>query len=158
MKKQGRSFAVLLTLFAVAAVFAFSPCLRAQDSKSMAEGQKAIMEGAKRMMAGNNKIMATVAKKGIKDPDLEAAQKQMSEGYEMVVKGDSMMSSGQTQQGQEMMKKGAKMMLGAQMTTNAVCKQKGLIKVCATDLHECHAAQQQIEKGALDWYFGGAGI
>lgn len=158
MKKQGRSFSVLLTLFAVAAVFAFSPCLRAQDSKSMAEGQKAIVEGAKRMMAGNKKIMAVVAKKGIKDPELEAAQKQMSEGYDMVVKGDSMMSSGQTQPGQEMMKKGAKMMLEAQMTTNVVAKAKGLVKVCAIDLHECHEAQHQIEQGALDWFFGGAGV
>jgi hypothetical protein len=158
MKNQYKSFAILLTAFAAVAIFSFSPYLLAQSNNSVAEGQKAIMEGAKQMMAGNQRIMAAVAKKGIKDPELEAAQKQMSQGYDMVVKGNAMMSGETMAQGQEMMKKGAKMMLEAQGTTTAVVKKKGLGSVCAIDLHECHAAKAKIESGALKWYFGGTGI
>ena len=155
MKNQSRSFSIMLTVV-IAAIFAFSPCLLAQSNDAVTEGQKAIMEGAKRMMDGNKRIMAAVAKKGIKDAELESAQKQMAEGYDMVVKGNGMMS-GNTAQGQEMMKKGAKMMLEAQDTTTSVVKKKGLANVCAIDLHECHEAKVKIQHGALKWYFGGAG-
>ena len=155
MKNQRRSFSIILPVI-IAAIFAFSPCLRAQSNDSMAEGRKAIMEGAQRMMDGNKRIMAAVSKKGMKDPELEAAQKQMAEGYGMVVKGNGMMA-GNTAQGQEMMKKGAKMMLDAQNMTTAIVKKMGLTNVCAIDLHECHEAKAKIEHGALMWYFGGAG-
>ncbi|MGC9196196.1 MAG: hypothetical protein ACP5IL_12190 [Syntrophobacteraceae bacterium] len=158
MKNQSRSFTFLLTVFAAVAIFAFSPCLMAQTSQAVQEGQKAILEGAKHMMEGNQKIMAAMAKKGIKDPACEAAQKQMSQGYDMVVKGNAMMTGTTTTQGQEMMKKGASMMLEAQKSTYAEAKKHGLVKVCAIDLHECHEAQRTIEKGALKWYFGGIGI
>ncbi|MDA8306251.1 MAG: hypothetical protein M0Z81_05430 [Deltaproteobacteria bacterium] len=158
MKNQSRSLSILLTVFTAAALFAFSPCSWAQTNKSLVEGQKAIMQGAKQMMAANKRIMAAAAKKGIKDPELAAAQKQMEQGYDMVVKGNGMMAGTTVTQGQQMMKKGAKMMLNAQSTTYTVAKKRGLVRICAIDLHNCYEAQKKIEHGALQWYFGGAGI
>ncbi len=155
MRFQNRNLFVLL-LLAAAGIFAFSPCSAKADS--MSAGRKAVMAGAKQMLKGNQMIMKALAKKGVKNADLETAQKQMNDGYNMVVKGNSMMTGSTMSQGQDMMKKGAAMMLAAQNTTNAIVHKNGWVKTCAVDLHECHYAKQKIEHGAAMWYFGGVGF
>ena len=67
----------------------------------------------KEMMDGNKMIMEIMTKKGIKDADLMAAQKTMADGYNMLTKGETMMTAANPE-GQEMVKEGAKMMLDAQ--------------------------------------------
>lgn len=158
MKNRSRYLATFLIVFAAVGVLAFSPCAQAQSNQATIEGQKAIIEGAKQMMAGNKRIMAIMAKKGMKDADLTAAEKQMTDGYELVTKGNGMMAGSTMAQGQEMMKRGAKMMLEAQKATRVMVEKKGMLKECAIDLHECHNAEQKIEHGSLQWYFGGGGI
>lgn len=158
MKKRGRYLAIPLSVVLAIGIFAFVPCVQAQTNKALVEGQQAIMEGATQMMEANKKIMAVMEKKGIKDAELTAAQKQMMEGYSLVKEGNGMMAGNEKKAGQAMMKRGAKMMLEAQKTTTAAVERTGMVKVCAIDLSECHLSEQKIEKGALDWYFGGAGV
>jgi len=156
--KNRRRYFTMLTVILSLGIFAVAGCLlAAENDQAIKEGQKAMMEGAKQMMDGNKKIMATVAKKGMKDAEVTAAEKMMADGYDMMVKGESMMTGNQAE-GREMMKHGAKMMLDAEKATTAAVEKKGLTKVCAIDFTECHAGEQKIEKGALDWYFGAPGL
>lgn len=160
MKNQNRYLAAIsLIVFVAVGIFAFTPCLRAQNnSQAVVEGQKAIVEGAKQMMKGNKKIMAIMQKKGMKDAELTAAEKEMTDGYNMVMKGNSMMTGTTMAEGQQMMKRGAKMMLEAEKATRSAVRKRGMVKECAIDLHECHYAEQKIKHGALQWYFGAPGI
>lgn len=147
-----------LIVFLSIGIFAFVGCLQAAESNQvMQEGQKAMMEGAKQMMDANKRIMDIMAKHGKKDAELTAAEKMMSEGYDTMVKGHGMMSSNATE-GQEMVKRGAKMMLDAQQKTEAEVEKQGMTQVCASDLHECHTAQETIHRGALQWFFGAPGF
>ena len=157
MKNRGKYFTFWVVFLSIG-IFAATGCLLAAESdQAMKEGQKAMMEGAKQMMDGNKKIMEVMAKKGAKDAELTAAEKMMKDGYDMMTKGEGMMS-GNAAEGREMMKHGAKMMLDAQKATTAEVEKKGMTKVCAIDLSECHAGEKKVEKGALDWYFGAPGF
>ena len=82
------SLIVLLSI----GIFAFAGYLQAADDQAMMQGKKAMMEGAKKMMEGNKMIMDTAAKKGVKDAELTAAEKMMTDGYNMITKGESMMT------------------------------------------------------------------
>ena len=100
------------------------------------------MEGAKQMMDGNKMIMDIMTKKGIKDADLMAAEKMMEEGYNMVTKGESMMT-GANPEGQKMVKEGAKMMLDAQKKTTAVVEKHEMVKECSIALDSCTLAKKR---------------
>jgi hypothetical protein len=64
-------------------IFAIAGILQAAESnKGIQEGKKAISEGA----------------------ELTAAEKQMTDGYNMVAKGESMMTASTMKEGQEMVK------------------------------------------------------
>ncbi|MGC9196795.1 MAG: hypothetical protein ACP5IL_15275 [Syntrophobacteraceae bacterium] len=110
------------------------------------------------MLAGSKKIMAVLQKKGLVDEEIKAINKQMMDGYDLVMKGNGMMSGNTMAQGQEMMKRGAAMVLKAHNAMVAAVEKKGMTKVCAIDLHECHYAAQKIQHGALQWYFGTTGF
>ncbi len=112
------------------------------------------MEGAKKMMAGNKMIIDIMAKKGVKDADLTAAEKMMTDGYNMVTKGQSMMTGGTMAEGKEMVKHGVKMMLEAQKATTAAFEKHGMVKECSIGLDTSTYGEKEIKKGVLDWFFG----
>ncbi|SPF36325.1 exported hypothetical protein [Syntrophobacter sp. SbD1] len=155
MQNRSRFLATSLIVILSIGVFAIAGSLQAAD-QGMMEGQKAMMEGAKKMMDGNKIIMDTVAKKGIKDPELTAAGKMMTEGYNMITKGESMMTGSTMAEGQTMVKKGAKMMLDAQKMTSAAVTKLGpeVVRECTIALDSCTYAEKQIKEGALEWFFG----
>ena len=76
----------LMVVFAIG-IFAAVGAFAADD-----QGAKAIVDGANQMMDGNQKITMIMEKKGIKDPELTTAQRQMAEGYDLVLKGHQMMA------------------------------------------------------------------
>ena len=90
MKSRSRFWAISLIVFLSIGLFAVAGYLQAADDHQA--GTKAMMEGAQKMMNGNKMIMDAAAKKGMKSADLTAAEKMMTEGYNMVTKGDSMMT------------------------------------------------------------------
>ena len=112
-----------------------------------------MMEGAQKMMNGNKMIMDAAAKKGMKSADLTAAEKMMTEGYNMVTKGDSMMTGRKMAEGKNMMKKGAKMMLDAQIETAAAVEKMGseMSSVCSIGLDTCMAASKNIKENPAFW-------
>lgn len=158
MKNQSRYLAISLVVFLAIGIFAVAPSLQAQSDQAVKEGQKSIVEGANQMMDGNKKIMAVLEKEGKVDADVKANEKQMKDGYDLVMKGNGMMAGNTMAEGQEMMKSGSKMMLEANNALTVAVEKKGLTKQCAIDLHECDYAAQNIKKGALKWYFGSPGI
>jgi hypothetical protein len=112
------------------------------------------VDGGKQMLDANKKIMDIMEKKGIKDPELTAAEKMMKEGYDMIMKGHGMLATNKAQ-AQEMASKGGKMMLDAQKKTEAVVEKKGMTQECKIDLSECTYGEKKIKQGALEWFFGG---
>ncbi len=160
MKSRTRFLAISVIVFLSIGIFAFAGCLQAAESnKAITEGQKAMMEGAKKMMDGNKTIMDIMAKKGIKDADLMAAQKMMTDGYNMMNKGETKMTSGGTMaEGKAMMTRGAKMMLDAEKSTAAVVEKHGMVQECSIGLDTCTYGERKINEGALQWFFGGGGI
>ena len=156
MNKRSRCFATSLIVFLSIGIFAAAGYLyAAQSDEAMIQGQKAMLEGAKQMMDGNKKIMEIMEKKGIKDPDLTAAEKTMMDGYSMITKGETMMTGTTKTEGQDMIKKGAKMMLDAQKKTNAVVEKHQMVKECSIALDSCTYAEKKVKEGALEWFFGG---
>jgi len=156
MKSLSRYFATSLIVFLSIGIFAFVGFLQAADSEQgIKEGQKAMMEGAKKMMDGNKMIMDIMGKKGVKDPELTSSEKMMTEGYDMMSKGDSMMTGSTMPEGKEMVKRGAKMMLDAQKMTSAVVQKHKMVQECTIALDSCTWGEQKIKEGALEWYFGG---
>lgn len=148
MKKY---FATSLVVFLSIGLFVLVGPLWAAEDHAAQE----IVDGAKAMMEGNQKIMAIMEKKGIKDPDLIAAQKEMKDGYDLIMKGHS---EAQEAEGKKMMTKGAKMMLEAQNKTAAAVEKKGMIEECKIDLSECTWGQEKVKQGALEWFFGAPGL
>jgi hypothetical protein len=148
MKNRCRYFATSLIVFLSIGVFATAGYLRAAESEPVTmEGQKAIMEGAKKMMDGNKMIMDTVAGKGMKDAEFTAAEKMMTDGYDMVTKGQSMMTASTIPEGRAMVTRGAKMMLEAQKATAAAVEKKGLVTVCSIGLDVCMTGEKKITLG-----------
>ncbi len=113
------------------------------------------MEGAKKMMDGNKMIMDTVAKKGMKDAELTSAEKMMTDGYNMVTKGESMMTGSTMAEGKEMVTHGAKMMLEAQKATTAAVEKKGpeLVKECTIGLDSCKCGRKKDKRRCVDVVF-----
>jgi formate-dependent nitrite reductase cytochrome c552 subunit len=136
-----------LVVFLSIGLFALVGPLQAVEDHAAKE----IVDGAKQMMDGNQKIMAIMEKKGIKDPELTAAEKEMKDGYDMIMKGQG---EAQAAEGKKMMTHGAKMMLDAQTKTAAVIEKKGMVQECKIDLSECTYGEQKIKEGALEWFFG----
>ena len=159
MKNRSRYFATSLIVFLSIGVFAAAGYLLAAESgPGTMEGQKAIMEGAKKMMDGNKMIMDTVAGKGMKDAEFTAAEKMMTDGYNMVTKGESMMTGGTIPEGKTMVTRGAKMMLDAQKATSAAVEKHGMTQECTIGLDSCTYGEKKIKEGALEWFFGAGGI
>ena len=158
MKSRSRFLATSLIVLLSIGVFAVAGYLQAAESdQGTMEGQKAIMEGAKTMMDGNKMIMDTVAKKGMKNAELTAAEKMMTDGYNMVTKGESMMTGNTMPEGKAMVTRGAKMMLEAQKATSAAVAKMGpeIVTLCSHGFGTCTTGEKDIKKGAVDWFFGG---
>ena len=83
MKKY---FVISLIVIASVGVFAAVGSFAGEDQAS-----KVILVGAKQMMDGSQKIAAITEKNGVKDPGLAEAQRQIAEGYDLVLKGHDMM-------------------------------------------------------------------
>lgn len=148
MNNRSRYFAAALIVFLSIGVLAAAGYLRAAESdRGTIEGQKAIMEGAKKMMDGNKMIMDTVAGKGMKDAEFTAAEKMMTDGFNMVTKGESMMTGDTISEGKAMVTRGAKMMLEAQKATAAAVEKKGLVTVCSSGLDMCMTGEKKINLG-----------
>ncbi len=148
MNNRSRYFAAPLIVFLSIGIFAAAGYLRAAESdRGTIEGQKAIMEGAKKMMDGNKMIMDTVAGKGMKDAEFTAAEKMMTDGFNMVTKGESMMTGDTISEGKAMVTRGAKMMLEAQKATAAAVEKKGLVTVCSIGLDMCMTGEKKITLG-----------
>jgi hypothetical protein len=56
-----------------------------------------------------------------------------------------------------MVRRGAKTMLQAQKATAAAVEKHGMVQECSIALGTCTNAEKEINKGALDWFFGGTG-
>ena len=148
MKYRSRYFAAPLIVFLSIHIFAATGYLQAAESdRGSIEGQKAIMEGAKKMMDGNKMIMDTVAGKGMKDAEFTAAEKMMTDGFNIVTKGESMMTGDTISEGKAMVTRGAEMMLEAQKATAAAVEKKGLVTVCSSGLDMCMTGERKINLG-----------
>jgi hypothetical protein len=152
MKSNKRFLATSLIVCLSIGIFAIAGFAQAAESeKKIQEGKKEILEGAKQIMDGNKMVMDIMAKKGIKDADLMAAEKKMAEGYDMVTKGQSMMTGGTMAQGKEMMKEGAKMMLDAQLATSDAVEKHGMTAQCSSVLETCAIGQKKVQFGREFW-------
>lgn len=103
MKAHSKPLTLLLIVLTVTGIFAYTPYLYAQNDQAVAGGRKAIVEGAKQMLEGSKKIMAVLQKKGLADEEIMALNRQMMDGYDLVMKGNGMMTGGTMAQGEEMM-------------------------------------------------------
>jgi len=157
MKSRRRFLAISLIVCLSIGIFAAVGYLQAADDQGMQEGKTAIMEGAKKMMDGNKMIMNIMAQKGMKDAEMTAAEKKMADGYDMIVKGESMMTGSTMAEGKSMVTRGSKMMLDAQKTVAAAAEKKGISQECSIAFDLCGYGEYKIKEGGLDWFFGGAG-
>src|SRR5208337_1053654 len=152
MKNRTRYIATSLIVCLSIGIFAIAGFLQAAESGTgTQEGKKAITEGAKQIMDGNKMVMDIMAKKGIKDAELTAAEKKMADGYNMVTKGESMMTGSTMAEGQEMVRHGAKMMLEAQQATSTVVENHGMTAQCSSVLDTCALGEKKVKAGAGDW-------
>jgi hypothetical protein len=158
MKSRSRHFATSLILFLSIGIFAAVGYLcAAETGQSTQEGKQAIMEGAKQLLDGNKMVMAIMAKNGIKDAELTAAEEKMADGYNTITKGESMMTGGTMAEGQGMVKRGSKMMLEAQDATSAAVEKHGMTVTCSAALDTCTTGEKRVKEGNLKWYFGTPG-
>ena len=76
MKSPSRFLTSSLIVCLSIGIFAIAGVLQAAESgKGLHEGKKAITEGAKQIVDGNKMVMDIMAKKGMKDAELTAAEK-----------------------------------------------------------------------------------
>jgi hypothetical protein len=80
----------------------------------------------------------------------------MTDGYNMVTKGESMMTGSTMTEGQAMVKNGSKMMLDAHKEISAAVDKKGMTQQCASYLSECTNGEHQINYGLQGSMHGGA--
>jgi len=93
MNSRSTFLATSLIVVLSLGVFAIGGYLQAAESDQATEsGKQAITEGAKQLLDGNKMVMDVMEKKGMKDAELTAAEKQMAEGYNTITKGASMMT------------------------------------------------------------------
>ena len=100
-------------------------------------------------------IMDIMSKKGVKDAELTSAEKMMTDSYDMITKGESMMTGSTMAEGKAMVKRGSKMMLDTQKATSAAVEKYGMVQKCSIALDSCTYGEKKIQEGALQWYFGG---
>jgi hypothetical protein len=159
MKSPSRFLATSLIVCLSIGIFAIAGFLQAAESdKGIQEGKKAITEGAKQIMDGNKMVMDIMAKKGMKDAELTAAEKKMADGYNMVTKGESMMTGSTMAEGQQTVRHGAKMMLEAQLATSDAVEKHGMTAQCSSVLETCALGEKKVKAGAGDWYIYGTGM
>jgi len=152
MKRNNRFLATLIVCLSVG-IFGITGFLNAAESEMKTEeAKKSIMEGAKQIMAGHKMIMDIMAKKGVQDQDLKAADQKMTEGYGMVVKGESMMTGSTMAQGKKMMTDGAKMMLEAKLATSDAVEKHGMTTECSSAFETCAIGEKKMDFGRT--YFG----
>ncbi len=162
MTGRSRYLSFFSIVFLSIGIFAFTGCLQAAESEQPTpQGQKAIVEGAKQMLDGNKMIMDTMAKKGMKDAELTAVEKMMTDGYEMVAKGDGMMTGSTMDEGKAMVTRGANMMMKAQKETLAALDKKGMETECSGALDMCKVGEKKVKQNFQtyglhgDWEPGG---
>ena len=159
MKSHSRFWATSLIVCLSIGIFAIAGFLQAAESdKRIQEGKKAITEGAKQIVDGNKMVMDIMTKKGMKDAELTAAEKNMADGYSMVTKGAGMMAGSTMAEGQEMVKRGAEMMLEAQLATSDAVEKHGMTAQCSSVLETCALGEKKVKSGAGDWYIYGKGM
>ena len=159
MKSHSRFLATSLIVCLSIGIFAIAGFLQAAESdKAIQGGKKAISEGAKQMIDGNKMVMDIMDKKGMKDAELTAAEKSMADGYNMITKGESMMTGSTMAEGQQMVKHGAKMMLEAQLATSDAVEKHGMTAQCSSVLETCALGEKKVKSGAGDWYIYGKGM
>src|SRR5208337_4238228 len=152
MKNRTRYIATSLIVCLSIGIFAIAGFLQAAESgMGTQEGKKAITEGAKQIMDGNKMVIDIMTKKGMKDAELTAAEKKMADGYNMVTKGESMMTGSTMAEGQKMVKDGAKMMLEAKQATAATVEKHGMTVECSSALETCALGEKKVEFGREYW-------
>jgi gamma-glutamylcysteine synthetase len=147
---KARNLAIALVVVLSIGIFAVAGLVQAADTDA---AYQAIVDGAKQMMDGNQKIMAKMAEKGMKDAELTAAEKMMTEGYEMIMKGQAMLATNKAE-AQKMASQGGKMMMDAEKKTAAAVEKKGMTKVCYDDFVQCDKGEAKVKEGGLQWFFG----
>lgn len=156
MKSRSRILAISLIILLSIGVFTVAGFVQAAESDQGNQGdQKAIMEGAQRMMDGSKTVMNIMTKKGMTDAELTSAEKKMTEGYDMVVKGNSMMTGNTMAEGKEMVTRGAKMMLDANKAMAAAVEKKGMTQECSNHFGTCSLGEQEINYGLHSGMRGG---
>jgi hypothetical protein len=162
MTGRSRCLSFSLIVFLSVGIFAFAGCLQAAESEQATlQSQKAIVEGAKQMLDGNKMIMETMAKKGLKDAELTSVEKMMTDGYDMVVKGEGMMTGSSMDEGKAMVTRGANMMMKAQKATLAALDKKGMETECSGALDMCTVGEKKVKQNFQtyglhgDWEPGG---
>ena len=152
MKSHSRFLATSLIVCLSIGIFAIAGFLQAAESdKAIQGGKKAISEGAKQMIDGNKMVMDIMDKKGMKDAELTAAEKNMADGYNMITKGESMMTGSTMAEGQQMVKHGAKMMLEAQLATSDAVEKHGMTAECSSILETCAIGEKKVAFGREFW-------
>ena len=140
MANRSRYFAIFAIVSLFIGILAAPGYLNAADQHT----NKALVEGANRMVEGNKAVVDTLAKKGIKDADLTAAEQMMADGRAKVLEGESMMSAGKTEEGKQVAASGATMMVKADKATRTVVAKHGMTEECAVGLGTCDAGKEQI--------------
>jgi hypothetical protein len=159
MNSRSTFLATSLIVVLSLGVFAIGGYLQAAESDQATEsGKQAITEGAKQLLDGNKMVMDVMEKKGMKDAELTAAEKQMAEGYNTITKGASMMTGSTMAEGKATVKRGSKMMLEAQNATSAAVEKHGMTVTCSAALDPCTVGEKRVKEGNLDWYFGAPGF
>jgi len=144
MKSRSRYFAISIIVFLSIGIFAAGGYLYAAQGEN-AHDKAAIVEGAKQMMDGNKKVVDIMTKKGIKDADLTASEKMMTEGYNMIAKGETMMTGSTMAEGKAMVTRGANMMMDAEKATMAAVEKHGMTQECSAALNECTTGEKKIK-------------
>ena len=150
MKNLNKYFAGFMFVILSISILGLAGYSNAADVES-AHDRQAILEGAKQMLDGNKVVVDIMTKKGKKDADLTAAEKMMSDGYNMVVKGESMMTGSTTAEGKDMVTRGANMMMAAEKATKACVEKHGMVQECSGGLDTCAIGDKKV-KAAFQTY------
>jgi len=142
------SLAVFIVV--VFSVGIFAGGLQASETDS---GYQTIVDGAKRMLNSNQKIIEAMSKKGLKDADLTAAEKEIKDGYDLILQGQGKASTNKPE-AQDMLLRGGKMMLDGQNKVTSAVDKKGMTAECKLDVSECKVGQKLLMEGTGQFYFG----
>jgi hypothetical protein len=147
MKKRISYFPVLAAVFMATCILSTAGYTNASPAVESGHDREAIIEGAKQISAGNKMVVDIMEKKGIKDPDLQAANKMMTEGYDTIMKGDEMVRSGHVEEGNALFTRGGKMMMDADKLTKAVIEKHGMTQECTGAFGNCEIGEAKMKNG-----------